>query len=405
MIKKVFGREIIDSRGNPTIEASVITDKGEFVSSVPSGASTGASEMVELRDGGERFMGKGVLSAVENVNNKIGPALINQRTDDPFFIDKKIRELDGTKDKSNLGSNAILSVSMSVFRAAAAEKNLTLYDYLSKNFSFEKRIPRPCFNIVNGGAHSGGGVSFQEFMIVPQKEKFSKNLQEGVEFYHKLKKIITEKYGKSSTNIGDEGGFVPNAKDAKEVLTLLHDINKNLPIIIDVAASEFYSGEKYTVDGVKKDRDEIILMYQEIVDSFSVIGIEDPLYEEDFEGWSELSLRLKDILIVGDDLLTTNIERMKRAKKESSCNAMILKINQIGSISEAILAAKEAKEYGWKIIVSHRSGETCDDFIADFAVGIGSEYIKSGAPVRGERIAKYNRLLKIEDEIINKNNN
>ncbi len=402
MIKKILGREIIDSRGNPTIETSVVTDKGEFVSSVPSGASTGSNEAVEIRDGGERFMGRGVLSAVENVNKKIAPSLINQNLDDPFYIDKLICELDGTKDKSNLGSNAILSVSMSIFRAAAAEKNITLYDYLSKEFSFEKRIPRACFNIINGGTHSGGGVSFQEFMIVPQNDKFEKNLQEGTEFYHRLKKILAEKYGKSSINIGDEGGFVPSVKNTKEVLTILSDINREIPIIIDVAANEFYSNEKYLVDNTEKDKEEMILMYQDILKDFPIIGIEDPLYEEDFDGWTELSLQLKDTIIIGDDLLTTNRERMEKAKKRDSCNAMILKINQIGTISESILAAKRAKEYNWKIVVSHRSGETNDDFIADFAVGIGSEYIKSGAPARGERVAKYNRLLKIEENFNSK---
>ncbi len=396
MIKKVRAREILDSRGNPTIEVSLITDYGEFISSVPSGASTGTYEAKELRDNDERYMGRGVKRAVENINQKIAP-IIEGNEVEPFLLDQKMIELDGTEDKSNIGANAILGVSMSVFRARAAKEGKNLYQYLAKDFSC--KMPIPCFNIVNGGLHAKGGVKFQEFMIVPQKEKFSENLRFAVEFTEKLKKKIEEKYGAESVNIGDEGGFVPKIESELEVLKLLKECDSHLPIIIDVAATEFCNQEKYHFSGNVFTKEEMIAFYKNILDNFSIIGIEDPFQENDFLAWSELKKEVNSTLIIGDDLLATNTKRMDLAFKNDSCNAMILKINQIGSISEALLAAKKAKEYGWEIIVSHRSGETNDDFIADFAVGIGAKYIKSGAPKRGERIAKYNRLLKIESEI------
>jgi enolase len=398
MIRKLKAREILDSRGNPTIEVSLITEIGEFVSSVPSGASTGAHEAKELRDGGERYMGKGVLKAVETINHKIAPVFLNEKID-PFFFDKKMLDLDGTDDKSNFGANAILGVSMVLFKAAAASQGKTLYDYFSEEFSSDLKIPTPCFNIINGGLHGKGGASFQEFMIVPQEEKFTDNLRYAVEFTEKLKEKIEKKYGLESTNIGDEGGFVPRINSEKEVLNLLKSCVSDVPLIIDVAATEIYNNGKYHLSSEILKKEEMIDFYQNILKDFPVIGLEDPLEENDFSGWSELKKKINDVLIIGDDLLVTNVKRMGLALENDSCNAMILKINQIGSISEAINAAKKAKENNWKIIVSHRSGETNDDFIADFAVGINADYIKAGAPKRGERIAKYNRLLKIEEEI------
>ncbi len=398
MIKNIKATEILDSRGNPTVEVSLYTEKGVFISSVPSGASTGAFEAKELRDGDSRYKGMGVLKAVKNINDKISPLLIGKDLD-IFLVDKILLEADGTEDKSNLGANAILAVSMATLRAAAAENEKPLYDYISTLFSFEKKIPRPCFNVINGGAHSGGGVRFQEFMIVPQEDFFSENLRVSVEFFKELKEKIKENYGVGSVNIGDEGGFVPNIKDEESVLELLKAINENMPLIIDVAATEFFNDGFYEIYGEKKNKEEMIEFYQRICHKFSVIGIEDPLEEADFEGWAQLKKEMGGVMIIGDDLLVTNKKRIEMAAEKDSCNAMILKINQIGTITEAIESARRAKELNWKIIVSHRSGETNDDFIADFAVGIGAEYIKSGAPQRGERVAKYNRILKIEKEL------
>ncbi len=397
MIRNLKAREILDSRGNPTVEVSLFTDKGEFTASVPSGASTGKHEAKELRDGGARYMGKGVLGAVENVNKKIAPLVVEKKVR-PFEIDKIMIEADGTEDKSNLGANAILGVSMCVFRAGAAEEGVPLFRYLSRQSNIDENIPTPCFNVINGGAHGKGGVSFQEFMIVPQKDSFSENLRYVTEFYHRLKdKILnTTEYGVSSVNIGDEGGFVPEAQSAEDVLSLIASVDSNCPLIIDVAASELLEKDRYLIDGKKLSKEELIAFYKKLVEVAPIIGIEDPLEEDDFSGWHELKKEIGELMVIGDDLLTTNVERMEKAKEIDSCNAMILKMNQIGSVSEAVEAVKKAKDFGWKVVASHRSGETNDDFVADFAVGTGADYIKSGAPVRGERVAKYNRLLKIE---------
>ncbi len=401
MIKGLKAREILDSRGNPTVEVLLQTSEGTFVSSVPSGASTGSYEAKELRDNDKRFNGKGVLQAVENVNTKIRPLLIGKEVD-AEKLDNLILEADGTQDKSNLGANAILGVSMCLFRAEAKKEGVAFWNYLASKFQFVSRIPQPCFNVINGGVHSGGGVSFQEFMVVPQKASFAENLRFATETYYRLKHKLKEKYGEMAVNTGDEGGFVPPVNSSEEILEILSE--EDVPLIIDAAATEFFKKENYLLDGKSKSTKEMIELYRVLGDKYPLLGIEDPLEEEDFEGWSELTGSFDNIMIIGDDLLTTNTRRMEIAEEQKSCNAIILKINQIGSISEAIGAARKAKEYGWKIIVSHRSGETNDDFIADFSVGIGAEYIKSGAPARGERVAKYNRLLKIEEEVKNKKN-
>ncbi len=396
IINFLKAREILDSRGVPTVEVSLDTEKGSFVSAVPSGSSVGSHEAKELRDGGDRYMGKGVTKAVKNINETIAPAIKGEEVD-PEKIDDILLKLDGTKDKSRLGANAILGVSMALFRAAAKEAEKPLYRYISSQFSFKEKMPKPCFNVINGGAHAGGGLDFQELMIVPQKDSFSNNLQIAVESYYQLKVSLEEKYGKSASNIGDEGGFAPKISEPREAISCLAWLGNDLKFFIDVAASEFFDGEKYYIAGRRKTKEEMIGIYKELTEEFDIIGLEDPLEENDFDGWSDLRESLGDTVIIGDDLLVTNIERMEKAFQKKSCNAVIIKINQIGSVTEAISAARKAKEYGWKIIVSHRSGETNDDFIADFAVGIGAEYIKSGAPVRGERIAKYNRLSKIEE--------
>ncbi len=399
IIKDITAREVLDSRGNPTVETTVFTESRSYTASVPSGASTGSHEAKELRDGGDRYHGKGVLKAVKNVNEIIKPLLLEKQLN-LQQIDELMLKKDGTTDKSNLGANAILSVSMACTRAKAGEQNKPLYESIADEFSFTKNIPTPLFNIINGGEHGAGGVSFQEFMLVPEKESFSENLRFAAEFFYRLKSKLAEKYGDSSINIGDEGGFVPAIKSEEDVLRVLNEVQVGVPFLIDVAATEFFKESEYVFkNGERKTTQQMISFYQILSEKFKLLGLEDPLEENDFIGWGELKKNLSSLLIVGDDLLVTNTSRMETAHHHGSCNAIILKINQIGSISEAVRAVLKAKEWGWKIIVSHRSGETNDDFIADFAVGIGAEYIKSGAPQRGERIAKYNRLLEIENNI------
>lgn len=381
------------------MEVSLFTEEGEFVSSVPSGASTGSHEAKELRDGDKsRYAEKGVLKAIRNVEEKIRPALLGKRID-PASMDERLIELDGTEDKSELGANAVLGVSLCLHRAAAKERSLSLHEYLSSYYEMERRIPRPCFNLVNAGTHSGSKVSFQEFMIVPQKGSFKENLRFATEFMYSLKENIESSYGKDSSDIGDEGGFSIKADSAEEILLLLRSVDGNVPVLIDAASTEFFKEGRYFVDGKEMDKEELMSFYEKLAEDFFLLGIEDPLKEDDFEGWSTFKKKLPSLLTVGDDLLVTNQERMKEAYENDSCNAMILKMNQIGTVSETVLAAKKAKEFGWSLIASHRSGETNDDFLADLAVGMGADHIKSGAPQRGERLSKYNRLLQIEKEI------
>ena len=414
-IKSIKAREIIDSRGNPTVEVDLITDDGVFLSSVPSGASVGKYEAVELRDGGKRYQGKGVLKAVKNVNKIIGPALKGKDVTKQKEIDELMIELDGTKNKSKLGANAILAVSMAVCRAGAATKNFPLYKYISETSrgrtsgKLVKVCPRSAFNIINGGTHAGNDLDFQEFMVCPQFNSFSKNLQAASEIYHYLKEILKEKFGKLAINVGDEGGFAPPLNSADQALSIiLKGVEragyKNLvKIIIDSAANEFYQKGNYKIEKIVFTKEKLVNFYLKLLKKYPIIALEDPFAEDDFAGWQSLNLKLKTknlkLIIIGDDLLTTNIERMKMAREKNLCNGLILKPNQIGTITEALAAAKLAKSYGWKIMVSHRSGETNDDFIADLAVGIGADFIKSGAPARGERVVKYNRLLEIEEEL------
>lgn len=407
-IKEIKAREILDSRGNPTIEVDLTTEKGVFTASVPSGASTGKYEAVELRDQDDRYMGKGVLLAVNNVNGKIAERLIGMEVSNQIEIDQFLIDLDGTPNKSILGANAILAVSMAVARAASAEKRIPLYQYikeLAKDFTKDS-LPYPSFNIINGGSHAGNALDIQEFMIIPQESLFSENLRIASEVYHNLKKVLLDKYGRDSINVGDEGGFAPALNNTKEALDLIISaIDKagytgKVKLALDCAASEFYKDGKYLYEGEKRTGEEMIEIYQKLVEEYPLISIEDPFDQDDMESWSKMNEVLGNkISIIGDDLLVTNIERIKKAKETKACNGLLLKINQIGTISESLEAARMTREAGWKIMVSHRSGETTDSFIADLAAGIGSEFIKSGSTARGERLVKYNRLMKIEDEI------
>ncbi len=403
-IKEIKAREILDSRGNPTVEVELITDMGSFFASVPSGASVGKYEAKELRDGGGRYKGKGVLKAIKNIEEIIAPKLKGLEVGNQKEIDEILISLDETEDKSNLGANAILPVSMAVCRAGAIAQNFSLYKYIAflVDNSFKIILPKPSFNIINGGVHAGNNLDFQEFMVIPQFEKFSENLRVGSEIYHTLKKILKDNFGEDSTNVGDEGGFAPNLSSTEQALDLTMETiqvsgyKDRINIALDVAASEFYENEKYS----GKTSGEMVEYYLGLVEKYPIISIEDPFDEDDFEGFSALKEKCESINIIGDDLLVTNIKRIELAQEKKACNGLLLKINQIGTITEAIKAVKKAQFYQWKIMTSHRSGETNDDFIADLAVGIGSDYIKSGAPARGERVAKYNRLLKIEEEIM-----
>ena len=401
-IKKIVGEEILDSRGNPTVEVSLFTEEGLFKAAVPSGASTGKNEANELRDGGKRFNGKGVLKAVKNINEILGPKLEGKEVVKQKEIDDLLIKLDGTKNKSKLGANAICGVSMAVCRAGAKAENIPLWEYISNLSGQKPSLPTPCFNIINGGAHAANDLDFQEFMVVPAVKPFSQSFRLGLKTYQQLRETIKGKYGNLSLKMGDEGGFAPLIKKPEQALDLILETIKNfnfkkdIKIILDVASSQFFKKGKYETNFGSFTSDELNEYYYGLIEKYPIIGLEDPLAEEDWKGWASLK---SDILVIGDDLLTTNPKRIKEAKEKNACNAMILKINQIGTVSEAIEAGNLAKSYGWKIIVSHRSGETMDDFIADLAVGTGADYIKSGAPAKKERLAKYKRLLKIEKEI------
>jgi enolase len=408
-IKTIKAREILDSRGNPTIEAQVgLSDGAVGVAAVPSGASTGKHEAVELRDGDKsRYGGLGVLKAVNNVNNKIAPALVGMAASGQEKIDGKILELDGTSNKSNLGANAILSVSMAVARAAANSACVPLYRYLGG--SDAKLLPVPMLNILNGGKHATGSTDLQEFMVVPAgATSFKQGLQMATEIYHALKKAIEVKG--LNTNVGDEGGFAPaldSNKQAVEIILAAIDLagykaGKDCYIALDSASSSFYVDGKYVLskEGLTLTTDEMIAYYAKWVSSYPIISIEDGLDEDDWLGWTSLTSKLgKKIMLVGDDLYTTNLKRLDKGIAQKASNAILIKPNQIGTLSETLATIKRAKQVGWKTIISHRSGETEDTTISDLAVAVGSGLIKTGAPCRSERVAKYNRLLQIEEEL------
>ena len=402
-IKEISAREILDSRSNPTVEAKVILESGAMgIASVPSGASTGIHEAHEKRDGDKsRYNGKGVLSAVKNVNEIIRPALIGCDADDQEGIDRKMIALDQSKNKSNLGANAILAVSVATARAAASESGLELYSYLGD--SPELCFPTPMFNLLNGGAHASNNVDIQEFMIVPHGLSLPDAIRAGSEIYHTLGKILRERG--LSTGVGDEGGFAPDLASDEEAIELLclaiersgYSTDK-IGIALDVASSEWYKEGVYFLPKRQKTltADELIDYYCKLCDKYPLISIEDGAAEDDFDGWKSLTDRLGDrIMLVGDDLFVTNEERLDMGIKLGIANAILIKPNQIGSLTETLKVIKKAKENGYKYIISHRSGETGDSSISDIAVAICAPFIKTGAPCRGERVAKYNRLLEI----------
>jgi len=402
-ITAIKAREILDSRGNPTLEVDLFTKQTCQSASVPSGASTGKHEAAELRDGGKRYLGKGVRKAIRNVEQKISPLLRGMDCQEQRKIDEAMIRKDGTKNKSKFGANAILAVSLAAARAANAEKKKFLFQHLHQLAGLDRKpsMPRPFFNVINGGKHAGNKLAFQEFMISPRAKTFAESLQMGSEVYHVLKEVIEKKYGKEATNIGDEGGFAPPLNRAEEALDLLvkaialAGYKGKIEIALDCAASEFYNKEKYLLH-VTMSKEKLLEYYLSLIKKYPVISIEDPFEQEDFASFAELKRRSK-IQIVGDDLTVTNVTRIKKAIQKRSCNCLLLKVNQIGTLTEALDAVKLAYENGWKVMVSHRSGETEDTFIADLAVAIGCGMIKAGAPCRGERIAKYNRLLRIEE--------
>jgi len=403
-IKDIKAREILDSRGQPTVEVDVITDLGFGRASVPSGASTGTNEALELRDKDKRYMGKGVQKAIKNINDIIKPELLGYDVRDQRFIDETMIKLDGTSNKSNLGANAMLGVSLSVAKAAADDLMLPLYRYLGG--SNARILPYPLMNFINGGVHAGNDLSIQEFMIIPVEEKFSDIIQIASEVYTTLKNVLIRKYGKTAINVGDEGGFAPPLKETKDALNLLENAveeigyTKKIFFALDAAATEFYIKEKgyYEVDGKKLDNMDLLDYYKELIKEYKIASIEDPFMEEDFSSFAKITAET-DIQIVGDDLFVTNTNRLREGIKISAANALLLKVNQIGTISEALDAADMAFRSKYNVIVSHRSGETEDTYIADLAVALGCGQIKTGAPTRGERVAKYNRLLRIEEEL------
>ena len=404
LILNIDAREIIDSRGNPTVEVDVLLDDGSFGrAAVPSGASTGVHEAHELRDGGERYQGKGVLNAVKNVIEDIDEELMGVEADDQRLIDQLMRDLDGTENKSKLGANAILGVSMAVGRAAAESADLPLFRYVGGPNAHV--LPVPMMNILNGGAHADSGVDVQEFMIAPiGAETFSEALRVGAEVYHTLKKVIKDKG--LSTGLGDEGGFAPSVDSTKAALDLIVEaiekagfkVGEDVALALDVASSEFFKDGKYHFEGGEHTAEEMAAVYADLVENYAIVSIEDPLQEDDWEGYTTLTAQLGDkVQIVGDDFFVTNPKRLAEGIEKKAANALLVKVNQIGSLSETFEAVAMAHNAGYKTMMSHRSGETEDTTIADLAVGLNCGQIKTGAPARSERVAKYNQLLRIEE--------
>lgn len=414
-ITEIIAREILDSRGNPTIEVDVWLEDGSFGrAQVPSGASTGAYEAVELRDGDQgRYLGKGVLRAVQNVNEIIAPELVSDETGDgpdatdQVVVDKIMLELDGTPNKAKLGANAILGVSMAVAKAAAAYMGLPLYKYLGGINA--KQLPVPMMNILNGGKHADNNVDIQEFMIMPVgATSFAEALRMNAEIYHALKKVLTEKG--LSTAVGDEGGFAPNLSSNEEAIKVIieavgkagYKMGEHIRIALDTAATELFKDGKYHLEGegVVKTSEEMVAYYEMLVNKYPIISLEDGLAEDDWKGWKLLTERIgKTVQLVGDDLFVTNVERLSQGIKTETANAILIKVNQIGSLTETFDTIEMAKRAGYTCIVSHRSGETEDTTIADISVALNAGQIKTGAPARTDRVAKYNQLLRIEEEL------
>ena len=408
----VSGREILDSRGNPTVETEVVLTSGvKAWAAVPSGASTGSYEALELRDGDKkRYDGNGVLKAVKNVNEKIAPKLKGWAAGQQKEIDKLMLELDGTENKSKLGANAILGVSLAVARAGAIDAQKPLYAYLHKKFWPQKKMsfPVPMMNIMNGGAHAGWSIDIQEFMITPQQKNIKEAVRCGAEIFHALKKILKDRG--YQTTVGDEGGYAPKLPGNEQALKVIleavaaanYRIGKDVKIAIDAASSEFYKDGIYNMVADKKKRSaaEMVAMYSDWLTRYPIESLEDGLAEDDWDGWKTLTNKLgKKIALVGDDLFVTNVKRLQQGIEQGVSNAILIKLNQIGSLTETVEAIKLAQTHSYKIAVSHRSGETVDDFISDLAVACGAEYIKTGSLCRSERVAKYNRLMEIWDEM------
>ena len=406
IIDNVYAREILDSRGNPTVEVEVVLDDGSLGrAAVPSGASTGQFEAVELRDGGSRYLGKGVLEAVEAVNGPIADALIDFEADDQRAIDEAMIDLDGTPNKARFGANAILGASLAVAHAAAESAGLPLYRYVGGPNAHV--LPVPMMNILNGGAHADSNVDVQEFMIAPiGADSFNEALRHGTEVYHALKAVLQEKG--LSTGLGDEGGFAPSLGSNREALDLIAiaiekaglKLGTDVALAMDVASSEFHSAEGYTFEGVVRSAEQMTDYYAELVAAYPIVSIEDPLDEEDWAGWQTLTARLGEkVQLVGDDLFVTNVERLTRGITDKAGNALLVKVNQIGSLSETLDAVDLAHRAGFTSMMSHRSGETEDVTIADLAVATNCGQIKTGAPARSDRVAKYNQLLRIEEQL------
>jgi len=400
-IKNVIGREVLDSRGNPTVEVDVILENnivGRAI--VPSGASTGEREALEMRDGGSRYNGLGVLKAVNNVNTILKDSIVGMDIFEQQKIDYKMIDVDGTPNKSNLGANAILGVSMAVLKAAANCDNMQLYKYVGNGTS----LPVAMMNILNGGCHADNNLDFQEFMIVPNRDSIHERVRVGAEVFHTLKKLLKEKG--YFTGVGDEGGFAPNLSSNEEAFQLIIEAikmagytpGKDVNLAIDVAASELYENGKYNIDGKGFTTEELIEYYDELINKYPIISIEDPLDQNDWDGFADITKRLKDrVQIVGDDLFVTNKKYLEKGIRLGCCNAILIKVNQIGTITETLETIELAKENNCNIIISHRSGETEDTTIADLAVGLNVGQIKTGSLSRTDRICKYNQLFRIED--------
>ncbi len=406
-IERIHARQVLDSRGNPTVEAEVITKSGFGRAIVPSGASTGTLEAVELRDGGDRFGGKGVATAVKNITDTIAPALIGKDATRQEEIDLAMADLDATPNKANLGANAILGVSLAVARAAAASVDLPLFRYLGGPSA--RVLPVPCLNVLNGGAHAANSVDIQEFMVVPAGlPSFSEALRAGVEIYHSLKRVIA---GRGlSTNVGDEGGFAPDLATNEAALELLveaidqagYDLGDQVALALDVAATEFYREGRYALEGKELSPEEMVDYLADLADRYPLVSIEDGMSEDDWDGWKTLTSRLGSTSqLVGDDLFVTNEDILRRGIQEGAANAILIKVNQIGTVSETLHTMEAAERAGYGRMISHRSGETEDTFISHLAVATNAGQIKAGAPARGERTAKYNQLLRIEEAMGN----
>ncbi len=413
-IKQIYAREILNSKGYPTVEANVVLDSGiQASSSSPTGTSVGKYEAKELRDNDpNRFGGEGVLKAVNNVMSVIGPKLIGIDVQNQHDIDKLMIQLDGTPEKTNLGANSILPVSMAVAKAAAKSLNMPLFSYIRHYTSIQAspfKIPTPAFNILNGGKHAGNNLDFQEFLIIPASSMpYQNSLNMAVSIYQSLKKTLTDKG--ASTLIGDEGGFGPSLSTNRDALIMLNEaisegrfrINYDVFLGIDASANNFHQDGSYLIKDkeARMTSEELATVYEGLNEEYNLYYLEDPFSEDDWEGWENLNrLTSKNTLIVGDDLICTNVNRLQTAIGKKAISGIIIKPNQIGTVIETLAVVEAARQAGLKIIVSHRSGETNDDFIADFAVGVGADYVKFGAPARGERVAKYNRLLEIEQQI------